>query len=687
MKSWSEGLVPTPKEKQKERVPTHRWVIATLVVLIILLGSDISPLKWPTSYNRSGERPATRRPFRWDSIDAKDTLDFHPCDDFQCAKLKLPLDYFNGTYPDETISVALVKLPAKVSVDDPRYGGPILINPGGPGGPGALAARLEGKQLQTIVDSPDDPSLIKDPVEINTSSSKYFDIIGFDPRGVGETRPLSSCIPDGAAQWSWGLREASEGIIESSDAALGRLWSMNQAWGTSCSRTMASEDGPDIKQYMTTAFVVRDMVEIIERHAEFVSKKAADSSEVGNSRRSRCNIPEIATYKPGTAQLQYIGFSYGTYLGATFASMHPERVGRVILDGVVNSDDYNYSLGNGSLVDTEKAMKSFYTFCLLSGPDACPLTTSADSLSDIESRVQSIIQSLYHNPIPLASEHGPEVLTFTDLKLVIFSALYQPQLAFPIVAKLLAAVEARGGPMLDLFAEQAQEAHIYQCSTGLRYSFLDVAVWAILCADGEDVSSETIREFQEYWNLLNKISPTSGSVWTINRLKCAHWKIRPTYRYKGRFGGNTTHPILWLSNTADPVTPLRSARIMSERFPGSVVLTQDAAGHCVSSAASPCAIKHVRHYFQTGELPEPNTICIPPSSPFSLNSTDPASVFYDDSTTYTESMDTESLDCATTHAVQHLQEWFAEQHNFGHVPTKERVKALLASTFEESLDS
>jgi pimeloyl-ACP methyl ester carboxylesterase len=320
------------------------------------------------------------------------------------------------------------------------------------------------------------------------------------------------------------------------------------------------------------------MIEIIERHAEYVSKKAAESSEETNDIISTCNIPEIATYKPGTAKLQYLGFSYGTYLGATFASMYPERVGRVILDGVVNSDDYNYSLGNGSLVDAEKAMKSFYTFCLISGPDACPLATSTSSLEDIERRVQTIIRSLYHNPIPLYSDYGPEVLTFTDLKLVIFSALYQPQLTFPQVTKLLAAVEARGGPILDQFAEQAQETHVYQCSAGLKYSFLDVAIWAILCADGDDVSSETIQEFEEYWNLLNRTSPTSGSIWTINRLKCAHWKIRPTYRYTGQFGGNTSHPILWMSNTADPVTPLRSARIMSERFPGSVVLTQDAAG-------------------------------------------------------------------------------------------------------------
>ena len=222
-------------------------------------------------------------------------------------------------------------------------------------------------------------------------------------------------------------------------------------------------------------------------------------------------------------------------------------------------------------------MKSFYTYCLASGPEECPLATSTSSLADIESRTQSIIQSLYHHPLPIVTDYGPEVLTYTDVKLVIFSALYQPLSAFPIVSQLLAAVEAGSGKILDQFAMSAQSAHVYRCPANSMYSFLDVAVWAVLCADGDPVS-DTMSDFQEYWNLLNSTSPTSGSIWTINRMKCTHWKIRPSYRYTGQFGGNTSHPILWLSNTADPVTPLRSARIMSERFPGSVVLTQDAAG-------------------------------------------------------------------------------------------------------------
>lgn len=112
-------------------------------------------------------------------------------------------------------------------------------------------------------------------------------------------------------------------------------------------------------------------------------------------------------------------------------------------------------------------------------------------------------------------------------------------------------------------------------------------------------------------------------------MKCANWKIRASYKFDERFGGNTSHPILFISNTADPVTPLRSGRIMSSKFPNSGLLINDQAGHCSFSAPNGCALDRIREYFQTGALPANNTLCVPRQSPFSLNSTDPKSPFFD----------------------------------------------------------
>lgn len=233
---------------------------------------------------------------------------FHPCyDGFECAKLKLPLDYFNGTYPGESISLALTKLPAKVPVNDPRYGGPLLLNPGGPGGPGALINLMEGRLLQTIVDSAVDPES-ESQSEGFTNTEKYFDIIGFDPRGIGWTEPGVYCMPDEPSYWSWKLREQTEGILGSSDAALGRLWSMTHAYGAACKQIMDDEDGPNIKQYMTTASVARDMLEIVERHAEYVSSQIAEiDTEWPGDKQSWLIDQQLEAPK-----LQYWGFSYGT---------------------------------------------------------------------------------------------------------------------------------------------------------------------------------------------------------------------------------------------------------------------------------------------------------------------------------------------------------------------------------------
>jgi pimeloyl-ACP methyl ester carboxylesterase len=438
------------------------------------------------------------------------------------------LDYFNGTYPDHTVSVAIVKLPAKVPVDDPRYGGPILTNPGGPGGPGAMVAIFLAKSLQTIVDSEVNP-------RVAPEDARYFDLIGFDPRGIGWTEPAALCMPDKPSMWSWNIREENEGLVGSSDAALGRLWSMMHAFGSSCKLAEEGHDGPDIKQYMSTASVARDMLEIAEKYEQWIDSQVTRLAAQKAGKRLGCRG---TTYAPGEAKLQYWGFSYGTFLGSTFASMFPDRVGRLVLDGVVSSYDYNRSLGNGSLTDTEKAMRSFYTFCQHVGPEGCALATANSTLADIETRFQSIVESLYHNPYPLVSAEGPDFLTWSELKIIIFSGTYQPRLVFPYVAKLLAAIESGGGEIIDQFATAIRYSHVYSCPINgsdqpdLKDSSV-VATTAILCGDGIDQSHLTRDEFAEYHKSMYAQSPTAGSYWSTFLMRCTAWKIKASHRFRG----------------------------------------------------------------------------------------------------------------------------------------------------------
>jgi pimeloyl-ACP methyl ester carboxylesterase len=505
--------------------------------------------------------------------------------------------------------------------------------------------------LQTIVDADVSPC-------IETANARYYDILGFDPRGIGETEPPAYCMHDTATAWSWGIRENTVGLLGSSDASLGRHWSMSRAWGNACKEEMDDEYGPNIKQYMSTAFVARDMLQIAEKHASLVAQTVARLDE----KTQKVRVPEEAPVTPSKAKVDYWGFSYGTVLGSTFASMYPDRVGRFILDGVVSSYDYVHALGNGSLTDNQKAMNSFYTYCMYAG---CPLAASANSTySDIEERTHSILQSLYHSPLPLNTTSGPDVLTYSDVKSLIFSSLYSPQVTFPQIAELLIELERGYGSLIDLIASQYQYTHIYSCS---REPNIDgstfTPTFAVLCSDSIDETSLDIKEFAEYWDLLEGLSPAAGAIWSMLRMRCASWKIKASYKYEGPFGRNTSSPILFVSNTADPVTPLRSGRLMHSLFPNSGILVLDQAGHCSISALNVCIVNHIKSYFQTGELPPKDTLCIPPPSPYSLNSTDPNSPFYD------PSLGTMQVEQATPLGEYHTEEE-AILHRASHAVTR-----------------
>jgi TAP-like protein len=102
-------------------------------------------------------------------------------------------------------------------------------------------------------------------------------------------------------------------------------------------------------------------------------------------------------------------------------------------------------------------------------------------------------------------------------------------------------------------------------------------------------------------------------------MPCANWDIEPGWTFDSEIAAeNTSHPMLFLSNTRDPVTPLWSARSMAKKFGGAVVFGQDADGHCTISQPSTCVMKGVREYFQTGRLPEGEIACKPDIGPFDI---------------------------------------------------------------------
>lgn len=269
-----------------------------------------------TTTSPQDETGLSQHEFRWADIIPNRTLTYHPCfgGPYQCARLAVPLNWnasadIRDGGPEAAI--AIIKLPAKVPVTNPRHGGLVVTNPGGPGESGVLQLLLDGKHIQTVLDAPDE------------DGGKYFDILAFDPRGVNNTTPSVRCFPDAFNMQTWLMRGLDYGLLWDSESVTAFEWARADAFGASCS---ADHGDGEVLPYINTAQVVEDMVEIIEQEGKRTAAEAKVLSEAEE-------ILERTAYLPGQEQLQYWGFSYGTTIGSTFAAMHPDRVRRVVLDG------------------------------------------------------------------------------------------------------------------------------------------------------------------------------------------------------------------------------------------------------------------------------------------------------------------------------------------------------------------
>ncbi|EMD00605.1 hypothetical protein BAUCODRAFT_61119 [Baudoinia panamericana UAMH 10762] len=546
----------------------------------------------------------------WDDIPTLPYLQYTKCyDDLQCARLQLPMDWWNGT-TKATISLAVIRRPAVVPITHAQYGGAVLLNPGGPGGSGVGLVLRSAKHVRDTIDA------------ANGTEGKYFDLISFDPRGVVRTRPGIACIKNLGLDQAWQVRVMEEGVMEASDAAFGRLWSMSIARSQSCSLPLL-EGWPDMRKYVTTASVARDMLEIVEKHGEWREKESRRILGLA----ARTPVPNSLVYQRGQEKILYWGFSYGTYLGNTFAAMFPDRVHRLVVDGVVNAYNYKASLWSDNLDDTEADWSQFFFHCARAGYPACVLAnkTGETTADGVRARVERISNSLYHNPLPVVLPN-PEVITYSDVKNLIFAGVYSPMQSFPYIANVLAGLERGDGTE---FAKLLRPFHEPTCpgSRGSGFSIVPLrnhsalsmtydATMSIACTDGDDQSWVNRTTFEAYTKELAAVSPSIGSMWSTIRMHCVHYSIRPYHRFEGPWIAKTSHPLLLIGNTADPVTPVKHALMMAKGFEGAVALTQDSAGHCSSSATSNCTTTYIRRYFQTGELPPVNTTCPIDEFPF-----------------------------------------------------------------------
>jgi len=282
-----------PAEGRPHGSSRRRWtsLTAAAVTTIALLALCHSIRKcgalephrplWSPKHTPARIEPQDDLPFSWGDIPPSRNLSWHPCyvtarnpSGLECARLDIPMDWLDPS-DEQRVILAVARLRATAS---PRRG-PLFFNPGGPGGSGIWALRDHGRDLQAIVG--DD-----------------YDIVSFDPRGIGASVPRIECWGSMQDRVLWelqdvGVLDTHPGVVYDAfarAAALSRVCEGNQGGG---------EEG--ILRYSSTTSHARDMLEVLEQMGE--------------------------------RRLRYWGFSYGTVLGGTFAAMYPDRVERMVNDG------------------------------------------------------------------------------------------------------------------------------------------------------------------------------------------------------------------------------------------------------------------------------------------------------------------------------------------------------------------
>ncbi|KAK0716379.1 TAP-like protein-domain-containing protein [Lasiosphaeris hirsuta] len=356
-----------------------------------------------------------------------------------------------------------------------------------------------------------------------------------------------------------------------SDNALRRLWERAKADNYICQRL---GKGNDTAEFIGTAFVARDLISVVDALGE-------------------------------DGMLRYWGFSYGTTLGATVAVMFPERVDKVILDGVQNPHDYYHSPADfEEWTDTDKVFSYYFTSCVEAGPEKCALAALNKTAAALEQDVWDFFDNIRAAPIAV----GSDVLDLVGLKGFVIEQL-KVSAAWSSLSQLLLALIY--GSERELFLEKLANA-LSAGSPGGPANIIPVqSLWGIHCGD----TIPRAKSFDEAViaaNKLSKISRLIGDVVTWNMAHCNQWPWHAKETYMGNFHVKTKNPILIASNSRDAHTPLKSALNVSSGFEGSGLLEVNGTGHAALNVPSVCSFKAMVAYWVNGTLPSAGSVCEAP---------------------------------------------------------------------------
>jgi len=439
-----------------------------------------------------------------------------------------------------TVSLAVIRY---LAAGPARRIGSLFFNPGGPGASGVDAVRGAGAALAAL-------------------GQGRFDVVSWDPRGTGASTHVR-CFAGAAGQARfWGLNWS----IPITRAQSLRYVVKTTAFARRCAALSGS-----LLAHISTEDTVRDL--------DYLRRLVGDR------------------------QLTYLGWSYGTFLGQTYANMFPRRVRAMVLDGVVDPVAFTTSVAAsiaGNIGDTDWVFAAFQSLCQRAGPARCALAGHGV----VSARMNRLLARLRHGPIP-APTATPSRLTDGDLLIDLYAAMGNPA-AWPALAANLERAARGDGSALETEAGLARP--------GFQSAL--VSATALQCAD-KPAPREGPSAWPQVIGRLTQVSHTSGPVngWWL-WAPCAAWPTRSAERYTGPWNAATTTPILVVGTRFDPNTQFANARRVARRLGNAVLLTHDGYGHVSVSDPSACVIRATGAYLVDLVAPPKGTVCTSDRQPF-----------------------------------------------------------------------
>ena len=541
---------PVGHSGRPARLPHRRQAGSRRTIVIAVTAALAGALLTPGAA-QAATRATAGHPESGTAVPAVPVLAWTGCGGgFQCATAKVPLDY--DRQRGRVISIALIRLPA----GDPAHRiGSLLVNPGGPGGSGIAEVRGDGPFY---------------PAQLRAR----FDLVGFDPRGVGQSTPVR-CFASQAEQRAFFAGLPPFPVTRAEDRAyLRAVAEFDRRCG---------QRNPDLLAHLSTANAARDM--------------------------------DLLRQALGDAGLSYLGFSYGSYLGTTYANLFPGKVRALVLDGAVEPIQWATGRTRGearqpvflrqrSDLASSQTLEEFFAQCATAGPGGCPFAVRHDRAAT-RHRFQALMARLRAHPVPVSTPQGTVEISYAATVSIVLRSLYFEFLWAPLSDALTQLDHGNGLPGLELAKLLTPQTPGYD-NTGEAQA-------AVLCADTD--GPHELSAWPRLAAAADRRAPYFGAPWTWISAVCAHWPAQDTDRFIGPFNRHTANPVLVASTTFDPATPYRNAVALSRELGNARLLTVDGWGHTAFFHSS-CARDAEARYLIDLRLPAPGSVCRPDAGPF-----------------------------------------------------------------------